>query len=535
MSSKIEIFENTLLKLLVRRGADVDRKNVTLSQGELGYTTDTKRLFVGDGQTPGGKIAGNIFGGVNNNITNISEVTLGDFAFSSNTNTFFVLTGEQPSVFTNWKAVGGVYTAANTTISINPANGISVGTISAANLTHDLVGNSITIDANNRISLSGSGISTDRIVTRTTPYLSLPQLLNINNVNYSWPVGGVGTDLFLGTDIAGNLAWRPPPVGSNLFVSGINGQIPVGSILPYTTLSGAPVGWLLCNGQSVLGTEYPELSTVIGTTYGGNSTTFNVPNLLDKALYGVATDPATSDLYSLDAQNALLAESTTLDSSLSATGILYIIKAKPDNIVQSDISIGVGLSAAVGGTVTANINPLSGSYDLGVDFVELGSVLADSPNIAIASAAVTFSQDPTTVGTNINVATVNLSSTAYLTSVTGDSYTGINPSGSTYNSSGKSGVYVIDFTNPVVNHTNALVQINAFNWRQGNPGGGKKMLNSIPLFDYGWVSPTRLVIGVLSTLYSNSDRNAIGTLISVYGDSGVTNTNTRFSLVVYGK
>ena len=48
MAKKIEILENTLLKLITRRGDDGDRKNVILSDGELGYTTDGKRLFVGD-------------------------------------------------------------------------------------------------------------------------------------------------------------------------------------------------------------------------------------------------------------------------------------------------------------------------------------------------------------------------------------------------------------------------------------------------------------------------------------------------------
>ena len=50
----IEIIENTLLKLLVRRGTNADRLNTVLTEGELGYTTDSKRLFVGDNQTFGG-------------------------------------------------------------------------------------------------------------------------------------------------------------------------------------------------------------------------------------------------------------------------------------------------------------------------------------------------------------------------------------------------------------------------------------------------------------------------------------------------
>jgi microcystin-dependent protein len=42
----------------------------------------------------------------------------------------------------------------------------------------------------------------------------------------------------------------------------------------------APVGWALCNGQSLPISEYSALFTLIGTTYGGDGqTTFNLPNL----------------------------------------------------------------------------------------------------------------------------------------------------------------------------------------------------------------------------------------------------------------
>jgi len=56
------ITSDTIIKLLVRRGLDTDRVKTTLANGELGYTTDEKRLFVGDGSTPGGKLAGNLGG-----------------------------------------------------------------------------------------------------------------------------------------------------------------------------------------------------------------------------------------------------------------------------------------------------------------------------------------------------------------------------------------------------------------------------------------------------------------------------------------
>ena len=57
--SSIEITDNTIVRSLIRKGDDTSRLRITLLSGELGYTTDTKRLFVGDGVTPGGVISGN--------------------------------------------------------------------------------------------------------------------------------------------------------------------------------------------------------------------------------------------------------------------------------------------------------------------------------------------------------------------------------------------------------------------------------------------------------------------------------------------
>ena len=44
----------TITKMLFRRGNDADRKNTILASGEPGFTLDTKRLWIGDGITPGG-------------------------------------------------------------------------------------------------------------------------------------------------------------------------------------------------------------------------------------------------------------------------------------------------------------------------------------------------------------------------------------------------------------------------------------------------------------------------------------------------
>lgn len=45
-------------KIKVRRGTNDQRKNIVLDQGELGYTTDTNRLYVGNGTVNGGVVVG---------------------------------------------------------------------------------------------------------------------------------------------------------------------------------------------------------------------------------------------------------------------------------------------------------------------------------------------------------------------------------------------------------------------------------------------------------------------------------------------
>lgn len=65
------------------------------------------------------------------------------------------------------------------------------------------------------------------------------------------------------------------------------GIAPVGSIIAYGGTT-APVGWLFCDGTSVLRADYAALFAVIGTGFGSaDSTHFNVPDLQGKFLRGV--------------------------------------------------------------------------------------------------------------------------------------------------------------------------------------------------------------------------------------------------------
>ena len=61
---------------------------------------------------------------------------------------------------------------------------------------------------------------------------------------------------------------------------------PIGVIQPFASDTNIPRGYLLCDGASYPTADYPDLYAVIGNTYGGDSTNFNVPNLVDKFIQG---------------------------------------------------------------------------------------------------------------------------------------------------------------------------------------------------------------------------------------------------------
>lgn len=63
--------------------------------------------------------------------------------------------------------------------------------------------------------------------------------------------------------------------------------IPTGSVFPFAGIA-APEGFLLCNGQEVSRFTYTKLYGVLGDTYGAGdgTTTFNLPNLIDRFIEG---------------------------------------------------------------------------------------------------------------------------------------------------------------------------------------------------------------------------------------------------------
>ena len=60
---------------------------------------------------------------------------------------------------------------------------------------------------------------------------------------------------------------------------------PVGAIFAYAKNT-PPTGFLKCNGASISTSTYSALHTVIGTTFGGSGSNFNVPDLRGEFIRG---------------------------------------------------------------------------------------------------------------------------------------------------------------------------------------------------------------------------------------------------------
>jgi len=126
--------------------------------------------------------------------------------------------------------------------------------------------------------------------------------------------------------------------------------LPTGSYIQFAG-SQAPDGFLVCNGGEISRTTYSKLFAVIGTTYGsGNgSTTFNLPNLIDRFLQGSTTSGTVKDagLPSIEHTHSLALPLAKYQSGRTLSGGSYTV---------SDISSGIEYT----GGIRENLNSIYG-------------------------------------------------------------------------------------------------------------------------------------------------------------------------------
>jgi microcystin-dependent protein len=148
-----------------------------------------------------------------------------------------------------------------------------------------------------------------------------------------------------------------------------NVLVPAGMIMPSGNLSTVILGgWLLCDGTAISRTDYSDLFTNVGTTFGtGNgSTTFNIPDFRDRFPLGKGTNNSTlgTQTGSVSASSALVTGTgttgtgttgggTTGGSTSGSTGGSTVASNTGTGTTGTGTS-GTGTSGSTGGSTVAS-------------------------------------------------------------------------------------------------------------------------------------------------------------------------------------
>lgn len=115
---------------------------------------------------------------------------------------------------------------------------------------------------------------------------------------------------------------------------------PVGMIIPFGG-SNAPSTYLLCDGSSLDTTEYADLFSVIGYTYGGSGDIFNLPDLRGKTIVGLDTND--DDFNKLGKSGGNKVHTHTLNKAYAKIG--QDIKGNTSTIAWKTSTYGYGIDS----------------------------------------------------------------------------------------------------------------------------------------------------------------------------------------------
>jgi len=170
------------MALRLRRGTDAERLLITPAQGELIYTTDTRKLYIGDGTTVGGRI---VEGSGSPDLANLADVDVAGvldgqlLAYNSSTQ--------------KWEAINagdGVVEGSNYKINIVGADSsimIDTDTLQVnATIINGNVFGTLTGDVQGSVFSDDSGILVDAVAGRIVGSVNndtvITQAITINNV-----------------------------------------------------------------------------------------------------------------------------------------------------------------------------------------------------------------------------------------------------------------------------------------------------------------------------------------------------------------
>ena len=143
-----------------------------------------------------------------------------------------------------------------------------------------------------------------------------------------------------------------------------------------------PAGWLICDGRTLNVAQYTPLYTVLGNLYGGDGTTFVLPDLRDRTVRGLNTttqllgSTTGSDYVTINNNNlpqhnhTATFTNTTSSSGTASVAIPVDSSTSSDNLPTSAMSLGKAFLGSnpvkiySTGSTTTTLKPFNASVSL---------------------------------------------------------------------------------------------------------------------------------------------------------------------------
>ena len=300
------MIDRRITKFKLRRGTDDQRKTVIFEEGELVYTTDTNKIYVGTGFTSGGIIVANTITYTTTSIP--AGSTPNDLYYSEKDKRLYIIDADSFAHYVGPEPD-------NTSIKFNTSNTLTIASAGVNNthLSYTVVASAggvglsadglyvnydpakMFIDGTNRLSIQpgvgsaldpygglearalgvavnsdnttiyvDSSTNTVRVSSISAEHISVSAVHAINlHSDVVVASGGIVHSVSgLSAGIDNNtIKMYAGKMGVDTSALGVQ-TIPAGTII-HTACSVAPTGYLACSGQRVLGSSYSALSAAI--------------------------------------------------------------------------------------------------------------------------------------------------------------------------------------------------------------------------------------------------------------------------------
>lgn len=371
-------------RLILRQGIENERQDVVFRSGEPIYTTDYKRVFIGDDTTQGGIPVGMKFLGFcefdsnSNTVFNVRPGYTGDIIFETTTNLLYVLSGDDFRNKLNYLSINKTPTPDNLTIFNNSGQlSLIPNSLDFSYVANYSIGRGLE-KYNNvyiRMKTPGSGLGfTDQGVLEISEFgVTNDKLapMEKDTVKARLGLGGSPSDVTLKefANAISEFVIQSSSVGAV--------GVPIGTIIDYAGAT-PPAGYLRCDGASYLIADYPKLAQTLGNTWGQQTaTTFYVPNLMGRTTVGYGT-------------NYFTGTSSVNTSVLGSYGGTFSVELTRGNIPRHTHEFRINLprdteSPAITGS---QVTPTWGITDGGPDLGNFGSVFGQPHSNLQPSAVV---------------------------------------------------------------------------------------------------------------------------------------------------